>query len=157
MSTLTQNDVKVGELAPDFTLPSTSGQAVTLSSYRGQQNVLLAFFPLAFTSVCTSELCDLGLDLEKFDQAGTKVFGVSVDAIPSQKAFQQKAGFTTELLSDFRREVSRLYGVLLEDKFFSNRAYFLIDKSGTLRWKHIEADTGHKRENAEILAEIGKL
>jgi peroxiredoxin len=148
---------EVGAPAPDFTLPSTAGGTVTLSSLRGDKNVLLAFFPLAFTSVCTSELCAFSDDLSRFETANTKVFGLSTDFTPSQKAFREKAGFSTELLSDSMREVSRRYGVLLEDKGFSKRAYFLVDRAGHLRWKWVEAELGHKRENEELLAQIAKL
>jgi len=157
MTTMTQAEPNVGTLAPDFTLPSTSGAPLTLSSLRGRQNVLLAFFPLAFTAVCTKELCAFSEDFERFDTAATKVFGVSVDHTASQRAFQEKAGFTTELLSDFKREVSRQYGVLLEDQYFSKRAYFLVDKAGNLAWKWIEAELGQRRDNAELLAQIQKL
>ena len=157
MTTMTQEEPRVGELAPDFTLPSTSGSRVTLSSFQGNMNVLLAFFPLAFTSVCTTELCAFGEEVAQFEGKGTKVLGISVDHTASQKAFQEKAGFATELLSDFKREVSRQYGVLLEDQFFSKRAYFLIDKQGKLAWKWVEAELGHRRENAELLAQIEKL
>ena len=157
MTTITQTEPAVGAPAPDFTLPSTSGTPVTLSSLRGEKNVLLAFFPLAFTSVCTAELCAFSEDLAQFESAGTKVFGISVDFTPSQKAFQQKENFSTELLSDSQREVSRQYGVLLDEKGFSKRAYFLVDKKGVLRWKWIEAQLGDRRENAELLAQIQKL
>jgi peroxiredoxin len=157
MTTMTQAEPRVGELAPDFTLPSTAGGPVTLSSFRGNRSILLAFFPLAFTSVCTTELCAFGEDVEQFEGKGAKVFGISVDHTASQKAFQEKAGFKTELLSDFKREVSRQYGVLLEDQFFSKRAYFLVDKQGKLAWKWVEAELGHRRENAELLAQIEKL
>jgi peroxiredoxin len=157
MTTMTQTEPKVGELAPDFTLPSTSGEKITLSAFRGKHNVLLAWFPLAFTSVCTTELCAFGEDGAQFEQAGAQVFGVSVDHTASQKAFQEKAGFKTPLLSDFKREVSRLYGVLLEDAFFSKRAYFLVDKQGKVAWKWVEAELGQRRENAELLEQIRKL
>ena len=157
MSTATRSEPKVGELAPDFTLPSTSGEKVTLSSFRGRQNVLLAWFPLAFTSVCTNEMCSFWEDDAKFADAGTKVFGVSVDHTASQRAFQEKAGFKTDVLSDFKREVSRLYGVLIEDSNFSKRAYFLIDRDGRLAWKWIEAELGHRRENVELLEQIRTL
>jgi len=157
MTTMTQTEPKVGELAPDFTLPSTSGEKVTLSSFRGQKNVLLAWYPLAFTSVCTTEMCAFTEDLSQFDDAGTKVFGVSVDHTASQKAFREKSNLEIDQLSDFKREVSRLYGVLLEDAFFSKRAYFLVDKQGKLAWKWVEAELGHRRENAELLEQIRKL
>jgi len=157
VTTITQTEPAVGAPAPDFTLPSTSGTPVTLSSLRGEKNVLLAFFPLAFTSVCTAELCAFSEDLAQFESAGTKVFGISVDFTPSQKAFQQKESFSTELLSDNLREVSRQYGVLLDEKGFSKRAYFLVDRKGVLRWKWIEAELGDRRQNAELLEQIGKL
>jgi peroxiredoxin len=157
MTTQNQVELRVGDAAPDFTLPSTSGRAVTLSSFAGEKYVLLAFFPLAFTSVCAAEMCSFWDDVSKFEAADTKVFGISVDHTASQKAFQEKAGFRTELLSDFRRDVSRAYGVLLEKEFFSRRAYFLVDKSGIVRWKNVEQELGQRRENAELLSAIGSL
>jgi len=157
VTTITQTEPAVGATAPDFTLPSTSGTAVTLSTLRGEKNVLLAFFPLAFTSVCTAELCAFSEDLAQFESAGTKVFGVSVDFTPSQKAFQEKEHFSTELLSDGQREVSRQYGVLIDERGFSKRAYFLVDRAGVLRWKWVEAQLGDRRENAELLEQIRKL
>ena len=148
---------RAGDLAPDFTLPSTAGRDVTLSSLRGGQNVLLAFFPLAFTSTCTAELCAFTEDFDQFASGGTTVFPISVDSVPTLKEFRKMHHMNVELLSDFRRDVSRRYGVLLEERFFSNRAYFLIDRSGTVRWAHVEDNPSRKRENAEILAEIAKL
>ena len=81
---------RVGDPAPDFTLPSTAGADVTLSWLRGESNVVLAFFPLAFTSVCTAELCDFTQDFSQFEDVDAKVFGVSVDSVPALKAFQAK-------------------------------------------------------------------
>jgi peroxiredoxin len=157
MITAAQNEPAVGAPAPDFTLPSTAGEPFTLSSLRGKKNVLLAFFPLAFTGVCTKEMSAFGQDTSQFEENDTVVYGVSVDHTASQKAFAAKEGFSTAQLSDFKREVSKLYGVLLEDKGFSKRAYFLIDKQGLLRWKHVEGNSGDKRENAELLAQIRAL
>jgi peroxiredoxin len=142
-----------GVEAPDFTLSSTSGETVTLSSFRGRQNVLLAYFPFAFTSVCTSELCAFSEDFDVFSGADVQVLPISVDAVPSLIEFRRKFEMKVELLSDFRREASAAYGVL-HPGFFSNRAYFLIDKAGVIRWSHVEENLGDKRENAEILHAI---
>ncbi len=146
----------VGTPAPDFTLPSTSGQPVTLSALRGK-NVLLAFFPLAFTSTCTAELCAFSDDFSKFQDANTVVLPISVDAVPSLKEFKAKERMTVDLLSDFKREVSRTYDVLLEDKFFSKRAYVVIDRAGVIRWTHEERELGHRRDDAELLAQLASL
>ena len=147
----------VGELAPDFTLASTDNTQVTLSSFRGTRNVLVAFFPLAFTSTCTSELCAFTDDFDVFADSGVQILPVSVDAVPSLKEFKKKYDMKVELLSDFKREASRAYGVLREDTFYAQRSYFLVDKQGILRWAHVETVPGMKRENAEILKEIRKL
>jgi len=145
-----------GGPAPDFTLPSTAGGEVTLSGLRGKP-VLLAFFPLAFTRVCTVELCDFSKELPSFTGADAVVLGISVDSVPTLKAFQAKEGITVDLLSDFKRDVSRTYGVLLEDKFHSRRAYFLVDGKGILRWSHVEAELGQKRDNAELLTHLAAV
>jgi peroxiredoxin len=146
----------VGSPAPDFTLPSTSGSEVTLSRLRGK-NVLLAFFPLAFTSVCTKELRAFSEDFDQFRSANTEVLPISVDSVPTLKEFKAKEGMTVDLLSDFKREVSRLYGTLLEEKFYSNRAYVLIDRNGTVAWTHAEDTSGARRENEEILERLRAL
>ena len=146
----------VGAPAPDFTLPSTSGSTVNLASLKGD-NVLLAFFPLAFTGTCTAEMCAFSDDYSQFRSVGTTVLPISVDSVPTLKEFKAKEKMTVDLLSDFKREVSRSYGVLLEDKFFAKRAYVLVDKAGIVRWVHEEAELGHKRDNAELLAQITKL
>jgi peroxiredoxin len=148
---------KVGDKAPDFTLKSTSGDMVSLSQWKGQKNVLVAFFPLAFTGVCTAENCAFTEDYAKFDGKDTIVLPISVDATPSQNEFRLKHKMTHHILSDFKREAGRAYGVLDEDKFFTRRAYFLVDKHGVLRFKHVEAELGHSRKNEELLAEIDKL
>jgi peroxiredoxin len=147
----------VGSVAPDFTLPSTSGKQVTLSGFRGKQNVLLAFFPFAFTSTCTAELCDFSTDYSQFANADTVVLPISCDFVPALKAFKAKEQMTVDLLGDVRRDVSRAYGVLLEEAYASARAYVLIDKQGVIRWGYIEDELGHKRSNAELLAELAKL
>ncbi len=151
------NSPLVGTLAPDFTLASTAGTTKTLSDFRGTKAVLLAFFPLAFTSVCTAELCGFSEDFDAFSGADVEVLPISVDAVPSLKEFRQKYDMKVTLLSDLKREASRAYGVLLEDAYISKRAYFLIDKAGVVRWAHIEEALGMKRDNAELLAAIASI
>jgi peroxiredoxin len=146
----------VGTLAPDFTLPSTSGTDLTLSELRGRK-VLLAFFPLAFTSVCSAEMCDFNLQLERFQEVDTVILPISVDSVPTLKEFKAKEWINLDLLSDFKREVSRAYGTLLEDKFYSNRAYVLIDAQGVVRWTYEEPTEDTRRESEDLLATIRNL
>lgn len=147
----------VGEVAPDIALPSTAGEVVTLSSFRGRRNVLLAFFPAAFTSTCTTEMCAFRDDYDAFAGVDVAVFPVSVDQVPSLREYKAKYELPVDLLSDFRREAATAYGVLLPERLVANRAYFLVDKAGILRWAHVEEHPGKRRDNAEILAEIAKL
>ncbi len=147
----------VGSPAPDVTLDTTSGTPFTVSAFQGTSNLLLAFFPLAFTSTCTAEMCAFTDDYAVFAGKDVVVVPISVDAVPSLKEFKAKHQIGVELASDFKREASRAYGTLLEHAFFSNRAYFLIDKRGIVRWAHIEDKPGNRRENAEILAQIDRL
>ena len=158
MSTLgsEQSLPAVGSTAPDFTLPSTDGTDVTLSRLRGH-NVLLAFFPLAFTRVCTKEMCAFSEDYGGFRSADTEVLPISVDSIPALKEFKIKERISVDMLSDFKREVSRKYGTLLEDKFFSKRAYVLIDRAGVVRWTHAEETSSTRRENSELLEQLRRL
>jgi len=159
MTTVTQAShaaPSAGTVAPDFTLPSTSGERVTLSQLRGKQ-VLVAFFPLAFSPTCTAELCEMRDDWDDFLARGLVVLPISVDSTYSLKEYKQKYGMKVDLLSDFKREVTNLYGVLNEERFFSNRAYFLIDRDGIVRWAHVEENPSLKRTNQEILAEVDRL
>src|SRR5438045_7667341 len=127
---------RAGDTAPDFTAKSTSGQAVTLSSFKGKKNVLLAFFPLAFTGTCSIELKCFTEDYDQFANKDVEILPISVDSVDSLKEFKSKLGMKTDLLSDFKRDVSRIYGVLNDEKFYSNRSYFLIDKKGIVHWAH---------------------
>jgi peroxiredoxin len=158
MSTLgsSQSLPAVGSPAPDFTLPSTDGTDVTLSRLLGH-NVLLAFFPLAFTRTCTREMCAFSEDYGRFRSADTEVLPISVDSTATLREFKAKERLSVELLSDFKREVSRKYGTLLEEKFYSNRAYVLIDRTGTVRWTYAEDTPGTRRENSELLEQLRKL
>jgi mycoredoxin-dependent peroxiredoxin len=157
MSTaVAESTPSVGEQAPDFTLPSTAGQTVTLSELRGTR-VLVAFFPLAFTGTCTEEVCGFSEDFDAFAGHGVTILPISVDSIPTLKEFKAKYDLRVDFLSDFLRDASRAFGVLVPARFHSTRAYFLLDEEGIVRWAHVEANPGQRRQNAEILAEIAKL
>ena len=145
-----------GSYAPDFALPSTSGAVTSLASLRGR-NVLLAFFPAAFTRVCTIEMCSFRDDIAQFASADTVVLPISVDPVQRLLEFRNTERLPMELLSDPDGEVSRRYGVYVAERGVSNRAYVLIDRGGTVRWTLAEEHGGHRRENAELLAEIAKL
>lgn len=129
--------LKVGDAAPEFTLPSTAGKPVKLSDFKGKKNVVLAFYPAAFTGGCTKEMQAYQLGLDKFDGADTQVFGVSTDNTPSQRKFAEELKVTFPMLSDFTtRQASKDYGVLMPDRGIANRTTFVIDKDG--RIQHIE-------------------
>lgn len=143
----------VGQAAPDFTLASTSGEKVSLSSLRGGP-VLIAFFPLAFTNTCTAELCEMRDDHDQFARRGVRVLPISVDSTDTLKEYRAKHAFHVHMLSDFRRDASRLYGVLNEAKYYSNRSYFLVDGFGTIRWAHVETKNGDRRLDSELFDAI---
>ncbi len=147
----------IGAAAPDFSLGSTSGEQVALSQFHGKSAALISFFPLAFTSTCTAELCDFSDDYDEFTSSGVVVLPISVDSVPTLKEFKAKHTMKTDLLSDFKREAGQAYGVMWQDAFFTNRAYFLVDRTGIIRWEHVEETPSGKRGNAELLAEIAKL
>lgn len=147
----------VGSQAPDFTLMSTAGAPVTLSSFRDRQAVLLAFVPAAFTSTCTEELCQFSEDYERYRERGVAVLPISADLIPALRAWKAQEAMTVDLLSDVRREAMVAYGVLEEARYQARRAYFLIDRAGVVRWSHVEASGGDKRDTAELLSRIEAL
>ncbi len=147
----------VGSTAPDFTLRSTAEADVRLSAFRGERNVLLAFFPLAFTSTCTAEMSAFTADIVKFQERDTVVLPISVDSTATLKEFRAKWSMPFDLLSDFKRDVSRLFGVLNEEKFYARRAYIVIDKQGTIGWRWVETERGVRRDNGELLEQLQRL
>ncbi|MBX9395412.1 peroxiredoxin [Streptomyces sp. TRM72054] len=128
--------IQVGDKAPDFELKDNHGRAVRLSDFRGEKNVVLLFYPFAFTGVCTGELCEVRDNLPKFEGRDTQVLAVSNDSIHTLRVFAEQEGLEYPLLSDFwpHGEVSRAYGVLDEDKGCAVRGTFVIDKEGVVRW-----------------------
>jgi peroxiredoxin len=136
--------VQIGQEAPDFTLKNTDMQDVTLSSLRGQKNVVLLFVPLAFTGVCTTELCSVRDTLNTYASLNADVFGISVDSPFAQKAWKEQENFSFALLSDFNREAVQAYGAqydnLLGFQGVAKRAAFVIDKEGKIRYAEVLED-----------------
>ena len=137
--------VDVGSKAPDFTLPNQDREPVTLSAQSGRA-VVLAFFPAAFTGVCTTEMCRFRDSLADLNEANAVVFGISVDHPASLKEFAAQQRLTFPLLSDFNREVVKTYGVANTDRSgfrdIARRAVFVIDASGVVRHREITEHPG---------------
>ncbi|GAA2086126.1 peroxiredoxin [Pseudolysinimonas kribbensis] len=132
-----ENDTK----APDFDLPNQFGEHVRLSDFRGERPVVLVFFPLAFSGVCTGELCALRDSLSLFQEQGAELIGISVDSKATLRAWAEQEGYDFTLLADFwpHGAVAKEYGVFLEEKGFANRATFVIDPGGVIRASFITA------------------
>jgi peroxiredoxin len=132
--------VEVGSVAPDFELKNTAGEMVKLSSFRGKK-VVLMFFPFAFTGTCTAELCAIRDNENDFIDADTVVISISCDSHFNLKNFQDSENFKHILLSDFwpHGEVSRQYGVFIEERGMPNRGTFILDREGVVRWSIINS------------------
>jgi peroxiredoxin len=141
--------VEVGAKAPEFTLKDYNKQPVTLSSYQGEKNVLLVFYPFAFSGICQGELCQVRDELADYTDANVQVIGVSVDTPFSLKAWAEQQGYQFPLLSDFwpHGEVAKTYGVFNEAAGLANRGTFLIDKEGVVRYAEIN-QPGEPRDQA---------
>ena len=145
--------VDVGSKAPDFTLTDQDRQPVTLSAQRGRP-VVLAFFPAAFSSVCTKELCTFRDQLARLNGANARVYGISVDTFFALKAFQTDQKLTFPLLSDFNKQVIRDYGVFNEDmiglKGIAKRAVFVLDKDGIVRHREVLDDARNEPDYQKV-------
>ncbi|MGW2860893.1 peroxiredoxin [Streptomyces sp. NPDC001205] len=133
--------IEVGTKAPEFELKDNHGRTVKLRDFRGEKNVVLLFYPFAFTGVCTGELCELRDNLPKFVNDDTQLLAVSNDSIHTLRVFAEQEGLEYPLVSDFwpHGEVSRAYGVFDEDKGCAVRGTFIIDKEGVVRWTVVNA------------------
>lgn len=145
-------------LAPDFELANQRGETIRLSDFRGVSPVALVFFPLAFSRVCTGELCELRDNLTLFQQAGMKLLAVSVDSKQTLRAFADVKHFDFDLLADFwpHGEVAKEYGVFLDEVGFANRATFVIDQNGVIRDSFITAP-GRPRDFDAYRAAIAEV
>jgi peroxiredoxin len=128
--------VSVGQPAPEFTLKDQSQQEVTLADFRGKKNVVLVFYPLDWSPVCTNEHACMVNDIKRFESLNAQVLGVSVDSVWSHKAFAQKMKISYPLLADFqpRGAMADKYGVYLAEKGITGRAIVIVDKQGIVAW-----------------------
>ena len=138
--------IEIGQAAPDFSLFDTTKNKVTLSKQKGK-NVLLLFFPQAFTGVCTKELCAIRDDIAKYSNVNAEVFGISVDSVFTLGKFKEDQHYNFPLLSDFNKEVSTAYGTIytdwiLEMKGVSKRSAFIIDKEGVIQYAEVLESAG---------------
>ena len=131
--------------APDFELQDTSGENVRLSDFHGKKNIVLLFFPLAFSSVCTEELCTTRDNLKLYNSMDAKVMGISVDSFFTLREFKKSQNLNFTLLSDFNKEVSSSYDALYDDYFgmkgVAKRASYVIDKEGIIKYREILDDS----------------
>ena len=152
--------VDVGSKAPDFTLTNQDRQPVKLSDQRGKP-VVLAFFPAAFSSVCTKELCTFRDSMARLNQTKAQVYGISVDTFFTLKAFHDQQGYNFPLLSDFNKQVIRDYGVFNEDmiglKGIAKRATFVIDKDGVIRHAEVQEDARNEPNYDKVFEALSAL
>jgi peroxiredoxin len=150
-----------GQAAPDFTLFDSDKNKVTLAELRGSK-VLLLFFPMAFTSVCTAELCATRDNIAVYTGANAKVFGISVDSVFTLAKFKEEQGLNFPLLSDFNKEVSKAYNSLYETFAFemkgvSKRSAFLIDENGIIQYAEVLENAGEQPNFSAIQEQLTAL
>ena len=133
--------VEVGQQAPDFTLRDQNREEVTLSSFRGEKNVLVVFYPFAFSGICTAELCQVRDELPRYQNDDVQILAISVDSNFALRSFAEQEGYQFPLLADFwpHGEAARAYGVFNEISGMANRGTFLVDKAGVVRFAEMNA------------------
>ena len=154
--------VKEGDTAPGFTIKNQDAEDVSLSGYLGK-NIVLLFFPFAFSSVCSAEMRKMQQDYEKYEQLDAQIFGISVDSNYTLKAFKKELGINFPLLSDFNKEVSRSYDSLYElyypEKYgykgVSKRSAFVIGRDGKIKYKEICPNSGEQPDYEKIKNILG--
>jgi peroxiredoxin (alkyl hydroperoxide reductase subunit C) len=146
--------LKIGDDAPDFTLRTADGGSFTLSEHRGKQNVVLAFFPFAFSGTCSAQMPGYEAELERFRSYDTAVVGVSMDGHHALRNWAKQIGVTFPLLSDFypQGKVADLYGVR-HPAGMAERALIVVDKAGKVAWIHVQRPMGEVPD-AEAMFEV---
>jgi peroxiredoxin len=148
----------IGQEAPDFTLMNQHGESVSLSSFKGKKNVVIIFYPFAFSGICTGELCALRDDLASFENDNSELLAISCDPMYAQKAFAEQEGYKFGVLADFwpHGAAAKAYGVFNEERGCATRGTFIIDKSGILRWQVVNG-LGDARNIADYKAALATL
>ncbi len=150
--------LELGSPAPAFSLKSHQDSEISLADYKGKKNVVLVFYPLDFSPVCSNQLPEYSSRKADFEAADTVVIGVNRDSLYAHKAWAEAFGIEVPLLADMNGAVATEYGVYLKDVGISTRAVFIIDKEGNLRHQHVETAPGEFTLHADgILEEIAKL
>jgi peroxiredoxin len=142
----------VGEEAPDFTLRDENNQAVTLSALRGKP-VVLVFYPLDFSPMCTNEMCEIRDDFSGFEEKGAQVFGISRDSVWTHRAFKEKEGMKHSLLADMKGDVARLYGAWNEVVGLAERVTVIVDKDGRISYLQHNG-LAEKRDQQQAIAAL---
>lgn len=153
--------VTIGQKAPEFELFDSEKKKVNLADYKGR-NVLLLFFPMAFTSVCTAELCSVRDNISQYNNSNAEVFGISVDSPFTLAKFKEDQNLNFPLLSDFNKDVSKAYGALYETFVFdmkgvSKRAAFLLDREGNVRYSEVLDNAGEVPNFDQIRETLNSL
>lgn len=149
-------EIKVGDAAPDFTLKNQDGNEVTLSGFKGQKNVVLAFYPLDWSPVCTNENKCLTDDFPSFSDANAELLGISTDSFFSHKAWADSLDLKHTLLADMHREVCKAYGLYFPDLNCSKRATVIVDKEGKVAYVKVQ-EIKTARDDQEILEALKAL
>ena len=155
--------MQIGQQAPDFSLFASMKEKITLSDFKGNKNVLLLFFPQAFTGVCTKELCSVRDDISRYQNTAAEVIGISVDSVFTLAKFKEEQQLNFPLLSDFNKEVSTLYHTIYESftdmgmKGVSKRSAFLIDKQGVIQYAEVLDNAGEVPDFEKINQVLSEL
>jgi len=157
-STVASSSPLVGDVAPEFTLKNQQGKRIALSDYKGIRNVVLVFYPFAFSGICTGELCEIRDNLGDFESDDVQVLAVSCDHMFAQRAWSSAEGYFFPMLSDYwpHGRVAQAYGVFDQDGGFATRGTFLIDRDGIVRWTLVNG-LSEKRDFAGYRAALKEL
>ena len=131
----------IGSAAPNFELVNQHGEKISLSSFKGKKNVVVLFYPFAFSGICTGELCALRDDLSSFQNENVELMAISCDPMYANKVFAEQEGYKFQVLSDFwpHGAVAKSYGVFEESRGCATRGTFIVDKDGNLKWQVVNS------------------